>query len=65
MIIFSCPIVGVDSTFCCSKVKYSLLLKVTEFFTAVRSTSPLEKAQPVPKDESEKPAEDKRRVAIV
>lgn len=27
--------IGVDSTFCCSKVKYSLLLKVTEFFTAV------------------------------
>lgn len=32
--IFSCP-VGVDNTFCCSKVKYSLLFKVTEFFTAV------------------------------
>lgn len=34
IIIFSCPI-DVDGTFCCSKVKYSLLLKVTEYFTAV------------------------------
>lgn len=32
--IFSCP-VGVDNTFCCSKVKYSLLFKATDFFTAV------------------------------
>lgn len=32
----------VDNTFCCSKVKYSVLLKVTEFFAAVPSTSPWE-----------------------
>lgn len=38
LIIFSCPI-GVDDTFCCSKVeRYSLLLKATEFFTAVPSS---------------------------